>query len=144
MHNCSHCQIRLSNHLFRLLSSFILCGFVFQGCLGHFLEVPGAYETYILAYILALRVRPGPTRWKCWKTSIILLSTKSLSSKKIRSWQVCPGQVVAGRMGLLITILLCLVNIFNVINNNSPSVKVADTSNWFHIHLSRLGALSCY
>ena len=27
-------------------------------------------------------------------------------------------------MGLLITILLCLVNIFNVINNNSPSVKV--------------------
>ena len=33
-------------------------------------------------------------------------------------------QVVAGRMGLLITILLCLVNIFNVINNNSPSVKV--------------------
>ena len=81
MHNCSHCQIRLSNHLFRLLSSFILCGFVFQGCLGHFLEVPGAYETYILAYILALRVRPGPTRWKCWKTSIILFFTKSLSSK---------------------------------------------------------------
>lgn len=33
-------------------------------------------------------------------------------------------QVVAGRMGLLITILLCLVNIFNVVNNNSPSVKV--------------------
>ena len=28
-------------------------------------------------------------------------------------------------MGLLITILLCLVNIFNVINNNSPSVKVS-------------------
>ena len=38
-------------------------------------------------------------------------------------------QVVAGRMGLLITILLCLVNIFNVINNNSPSVKVIPGNN---------------
>ena len=28
-------------------------------------------------------------------------------------------------MGLLITILLCLINIFNVISNNSPSVKVS-------------------
>ena len=36
LYNCSHCQIRLLNYLFRLLSSFILCGFVFQGCLGHF------------------------------------------------------------------------------------------------------------
>ena len=33
-------------------------------------------------------------------------------------------QVVAGRMGLLITILLCLVNIFNSANETSPSVKV--------------------
>jgi len=42
------------------------------------------------------------------------------------SWTsfIIPPQVVAGRMGLLITILLCLVNIFNVVNNNSPSVKV--------------------
>jgi len=42
------------------------------------------------------------------------------------SWTsfIIPPEVVAGRMGLLITILLCLVNIFNVINNNSPSVKV--------------------
>jgi len=41
------------------------------------------------------------------------------------SWTsfIIPPQVVAGRMGLLITILLCLVNIFNVVNNNSPSVK---------------------
>jgi len=41
------------------------------------------------------------------------------------SWTsfIIPPEVVAGRMGLLITILLCLVNIFNVINNNSPSVK---------------------
>ena len=33
-------------------------------------------------------------------------------------------QIVAGRMGMLITILLCLINIFNVVNYNSPSVKV--------------------
>ena len=42
------------------------------------------------------------------------------------SWTsfIIPPQIVAGRMGLLVTILLCLVNIFNVVNNNSPSVKV--------------------
>ena len=42
------------------------------------------------------------------------------------SWTsfIIPPDVVAGRMGLLITVLLCLVNIFNVVNNHSPSVKV--------------------
>ena len=42
------------------------------------------------------------------------------------SWTsfIIPPNVVAGRMGLLITVLLCLVNIFNVVNNHSPSVKV--------------------
>ena len=144
MHNCSHCQIRLSNHLFRLLSSFILCGFVFQGCLGHFFGSSWClWDIHISIYI--------STQGQARANEVEVLEDinnftfhQIIVFKKIRSWQVCPGQVVAGRMGLLITILLCLVNIFNVINNNSPSVKVADTSNWFHIHLSRLGALSCY
>ncbi|XP_023336143.1 gamma-aminobutyric acid receptor subunit rho-2 [Eurytemora carolleeae] len=44
----------------------------------------------------------------------------------IVSWAsfVIPPEVVAGRMGLLITILLCLVNIFNSANEISPNVKV--------------------
>merc|ERR1711953_1227914 len=42
------------------------------------------------------------------------------------SWTsfIIPPDVVAGRMGLLITVLLCLVNIFNVVNNHSPSARV--------------------
>ena len=55
------------------------------------------------------------------------------------SWTsfIIPPDVVAGRMGLLITVLLCLVNIFNVVNNHSPSVRVMTKIVRLYIHGNR-------
>ena len=58
----------------------------------------------------------GPTSWTLaykvfhlWKLTLLQIS------------YLIPPEVVPGRMALLITLLLCLINIFNSVTSNSPN-----------------------